>query len=97
MFNLLQHGGMGDGGYGVGFSGESDFVVVFHDPAFLDSFLDPRKVLVSESEEGDMIRHLPLDRPDGGGAWGRFGGEVGVQLGGGKDGIDVVALESFGG
>ena len=41
-----------------------------------------------------MVRDLSLDRPDGG--LGCYGREVGIQFGRRKDGIDIVALKSFG-
>ena len=67
---------MGDGGNGVGFSRQSDFVVIFHNPAFFDGFFDHREVLVFEGEESHMVRDLTLDGPDG--ALRCYRGEVGV-------------------
>lgn len=42
-----------------------------------------------------MVRDLSRDRPDG--ALACYSGEMGIQFGGLLDGINVIALQSFGG
>lgn len=92
-----QHIGVRERRDGVGFADEGDFVRVFDDAAFVDGGLEGGEVLGVKGEEGDVVGDLILDGPDRGGVRGAggLGAEVGVDLGGGEDGVDVVEGEGF--
>ncbi len=95
--HTAQHIGVCERRDGVGFADEGDFVRVFDDAAFVDGGLEGGEVLGVEGEEGDVVGDLVLDGPDGSGVRGAggLGAEVGVDLGGGEDGVDVVEGEGF--
>lgn len=95
MLDGFQYSRMRNCGDSVRFPRERDLILVFNNSAFLDSVFDGREVRGIECEEGDFVRDLVLDGPDGG--RGFAAAEEGVDFGGGEDFVDVIGLQRFGG
>ena len=91
----LQNSRVCNGRDGIRLLGERDLILVFHNPALLDGFLEQGEVLVLELDERDVVRDLVCDGPYG--AVVRGACQAWGDLVGGLHLVDVVLLERFGG